>query len=114
GQGRRAVVVAVEQRLAQQVRAGDGELQRVIGESASPAVIARKVERSFADGAFDDAGNSRAEAHAGKAGEFLELLPAGGGADAGEGPDEVIDHAVRVGVVDVEAVKLSVGDDVDS
>ena len=35
-------------------------------------------------------------------------------ADAGHRADEVLDHAVGVGVVDVEAVELAVGDDVDA
>ena len=48
------------------------------------------------------------------AGEFLGDRAADLAVDAGHGTDEILDHAVRVGVVDVETVELAVGREVDA
>ena len=48
------------------------------------------------------------------AGEFLGDGAADWAVDAGHGTDEIFDHAIRVGVVDVETVKFAVGGEVDA
>ena len=64
--------------------------------------------------AGDDAGRLAAEAHRRVPGKFLGDRAADHGRDAGHRADEILDHAVRVGVVDVETVELAVGREVDA
>jgi hypothetical protein len=96
------------------VRAGERELHGVIGALAGAAIVAGEIERAFADLAFDQASRLGAEAHAGHAAKCFELRSPEIPANPRHGADEVFDHAVGVGVVDVEAIKLAVGDDIDA
>ena len=65
--------MAVGENLGEHVRAGAGELERVRGQRAGEFVIARQVERAFADLAGDDAGGLGAEGHARVFAEFLDI-----------------------------------------
>jgi hypothetical protein len=107
-------VVAVEQRLGQHVRAGEGELEGPAGQRRCPLAGAGQVERAAADRAVDDAGRPGAKAHPRHRPVGHDLVEAHGVADAGHGPDEVLDHPVGLGMVEVEAVELAVADDVDA
>jgi hypothetical protein len=109
-----AAVVVVEEGAGEHVGARDGELERAAGDRGGALAVGEQVEGAFAKLARDDAGRLAAEAHGVMAGEFLGDGAADHGRDAGHRADEILDHAVRVGVVDVEAVELAVGRQVDA
>ena len=60
------------------------------------------------------AGGLAAELHGALAGEALVIAAPHLGAYAGHGADEVLDHAVGIGMIDVEAVEFAVGGQVDA
>ena len=67
-----------------------------------------------ADGAIDDARRAGAEAHARLLAERLDLGEGELRADPRHRLDEILDHAVGLGVINVEAVELAVADEVDA
>ena len=105
----------VEQRAGEHVGAGDGELERAGGQEAGTCwkSLAR-LRRAFADLAFDDAGRAGAEAEVGEFVEFFFLGAADLRADVLKGADEVIDHAVGFGMIDVVAIEFAVGEEVEA
>ena len=107
-------VVVVEQGARQHVRAGDGELERPAGDAGGEFAIGQQVERAFAERLLDDARGLAAELHGALAGEALVIAAAHLGADAGHGADEVFDHAVGIGMIDVEAIEFAVGGQIDA
>ena len=62
----------------------------------------------------DDRGGFGAEAHLLLGAKGLGIDPPDGGVTAAHRSDEVFDHPVGVGVVDVEAVELAVGGQIDA
>ena len=104
----------VDQGLRQHVRAGDGELEGLAREGAGAAAGQRQVERAAADRAVDHARRPGAEAHAALGAIGDQLLEGRGRAHARQRPHEVLDHAVGLGVVDVEARELAVAHHVDA
>ena len=109
-----AAVVVVEQRAREHVGARDGELEVTAGDGGGALAIGQQVEGAFAEGAGDNASGLAAETHRVMAGEFFGDGAADLAVDAGHGTNEVFDHAIGVGVVDVEAVELAVGGQVDA
>ena len=76
--------------------------------------IGQQVERALAQFCFHHAGSLAAESHAAGAREGFVIAAAYLGADASHGADEVIDHAVGVGMVDVEPVQFAIGRQIDA
>ena len=107
-------VVVIEERAGEHVGARDGELKGTAGDGRGALAIGEKIERAFAEGAGDDAGRLAAEAHRMMARKFFGDRAADDGRDAGHRSDEILDHAVGVGVIDVEAVELAVGGEIDA
>jgi hypothetical protein len=71
------------------------------------------VERALVERADDDAGGFPAEAHRVMAGKFLRRRATHDGRNPRHRADEIFDHAVRVGVIDVEAVEFAIGRKID-
>ena len=112
GQAGQVTVVSVQQRLRQHVGRGHGELERDRCQLLHHLPAGGQVQFAFADGAFDHAGRLRAEAHALLGAKIGYILTAHFARDAGHRPHEIFDHPVRLGVVDVKAGQLAVGDHV--
>ncbi len=104
----------VEQGARQHVGAGDGELERPAGNAGGEFAIGQQIERAFAERPFHHARGLAAEPHGVRAREGFVIAAAHLRPDAGHGADEVLDHAVGVGMVDVEAVEFAVGGQVDA
>lgn len=109
-----AAIVVVEECAREHVGARDGEFEITAGDGRGALAIGEEIERAFAEGAGDDTGGLAAEAHRVMAGELLGDGATDLAVDAGHGTDEILDHAVRVGMVDVETVKFAVGRKVDA
>ena len=109
-----AAVVVVEQRAREHVGARDGKLEVTAGDGGGALAISEQVEGALAEGTGDDTSGLAAETHRVMAGEFFGDGAADLAIDAGHGTNEVFDHAVGVGVVDVETVELAVGGKVDA
>jgi hypothetical protein len=77
-------------------------------------MVAREVEPPVAEWTRDDPGRQRTVGHSGLLPPGAKLVDAQLGLDSLEGTDEVIDHPVGLGVVDVPAIELPVGDHVDA
>ena len=107
-------VVLVEQRLRKHVRAGNRKLERLVRERAGALIGLRQVQRAGRDGAVDDARRARAEPHRALRTIFDEFVERDRGANARHRLHEVLDHAIGLGMVHVEARKLSVADEVDA
>src|SRR6185312_896821 len=104
----------VEQHLGQHMRAGQRELQRLRGQRPGARKGGRQIERARADRAFDHRRRSGAEVMRLR---LLEGEPFGEpdlAPHAGHWPHEILDHAVSLGVIDVEAIKLAVADQIDA
>jgi len=105
--------VRVDQGLCQHVRAGEGEFQRPPGQHAGLATGVGQIQGAAAQCGFDHAGRAAAKPHAGLAAVGHEFVERDLGADTGHRSDEILDHPVGLGMVDVEAVELAVADQVD-
>ena len=106
--------MGVVQDLGQHVGAGDGELLGLRRQVAVKRIVAGEVEPPVAERAGDDPGRQRPVRHAGLLPPGPELIEGQLGLDSLEWTDEVIDHPVGLGVVDVPAIELPVGDHVDA
>ena len=77
--------------------------------------IARQVQRALADLAGDDAGGRRPVSQPLRPPRNLAMSVIGESrADAVHAADEVVDHAVGLGMAWIEAVQFAVGDHVDA
>ena len=108
------LVVPVVQRLREHVRTGERELERLRRERLGARARQLEIQRSRADRPFDHSRRARAEAHARAARVIEPFGEADVGAHAGHRPHEVLDHAVGLGMIDVEAVELAVAHEVDA
>ena len=110
----KVAVVVIEEGAGQHVGAGQGELEGAAGHGGGASAVGEQVEAARAEFGFHHGRGLGSEAHALFGGELLDLAAAKFRAGAAHGPDEVLDHAVGVWVVDVEAVQLAVGGQVDA
>ena len=74
------------------------------GYGCGAGAVGEQVEAARAEFGFHHGRGLGPEAHALFGGEFLGLAAAKFRTGAAHGPDEVLDHAVGVWVVDVESV----------
>ena len=107
-------VVVIQQGARQHVRAGDGELERTAGNTGGEFAIGEEVERALGKGRLHDAGGLAAELHGAFAGEALVIAAPHLGAYAGHRTEEVFDHAVGIGMIDVEAIEFAIGGQIDA
>ena len=108
------VVVGVQQRAGEHVGAGEREFEGTTGDFFRPRAVFRQIEHAFVDGAAHDGGGLAAKGHFMLRTEGSGVRTADTLVDATELVDEVFDHAVRVGMIDVEAVKLAIRRQVDA
>ena len=81
--------------------------------AAGARAIVRQVQRTFADRTDHDPGWFAAKTHL----AFARNASGRGGRspiESRQAPHEVVDHAVGVGMIDVEAVELAVGRQIDA
>ena len=83
-------------------------------DAGGELAIGQQIQRAFAERPFDHAGGLAAEPHRAHAREGLVVAASDLAADAGHRANEILDHAVGVGMVDVEAVELAIGRQVDA
>ena len=107
-------VVIIQQSARQHVGAGDGELEGSAGHGRGEFAIGEQVERAFAERLFYHARGLAAELHGALAGEALVIAAPHLGAYAGHGAEEIFDHPVGIGVIDVEAIEFAVGGQIDA
>ncbi len=106
-------VVLVEQGAREHIGTRHGELERSARHLGGPLAVREQVEASLAERSRDDAGRLATKAHAVQPGEIVRRAAPHEPAHAGHGADEILDHPVGVGMIDVEAIKLAVGRQVD-
>ncbi len=114
GQGAAVAVVAVEQHLGEHVWTGEGELGAVAGQLQQRLAGLGQVECSRADRANHDASRLGAVRHTGLRAELQLVSPGKLCIDPAHLADEVVNHAVGLGMVEVVAVQLAVGDHIDA
>ena len=96
------LVVLVQNRLGQHVRAGDREFEREGCHRLCAGTGIRKIKRTAAQRSIDDGGRPRPEAHSRLRAVFQQFVEADVGANAVHRLDEVFDHAVGFGMIDVQ------------
>ena len=113
GQGRKVIVVLVQESAGQHVGTGNGELEGSPGEIGRAAAVVDQVESAAVQCFAHHGSRLGAEAHALVGVKGLRFAPADGGIAAAHGRDEVLDHPVGVRMVDVETVEFPVGGKID-
>ncbi len=114
GQGIEVTVMIIEKRTGQHVWAGHGELEGSSRDLRGPPAVLNQVEPTSMQGLAHDGGGLGPEAHLLLGPEGLGVGPPNDRVASSHGADEVLDHAVGVGVIDVEAVELTIRGEVDS
>ena len=83
-----------------------------MGSARIPGLYCRS--HAVTDRAVDDTGRLGPESHALLAAICDDLLERDGAAHAGQWQNEILDHTVGLGVIDVEAIELSIADKIDA
>lgn len=112
--GFKVAVMLVEEGAGEHVGAGEGKLDRLGGDGGRTGAGFGEVEGTLVKGAGDDAGGLATELHALLGHEFVAVLPRDPGLNAADPLDEVLDHPVGVGMIEVVAVEFAVGGEVNS
>ncbi len=107
-------IMPVEQCARQHIGAGHGELERTARHRRREFAIGQQVERPFTQRPFDNPRGFAPELHRAFTRELLVVAAADLGAHPRHGAHEVIDHAVGVGMIDIEAVEFAIRGQVDS
>ena len=102
------VVMRVQQRAGEHVGAGERELERSTSHFARTGAVFGQIEHAFGDGTAHDGGRLAAEGHLMLGAKRGGVFTAHAAVDAAELVDEILNHAVRVGMIDIEAVQLPV------
>ena len=76
--------------------------------------IAREIQRSLIDRPFHNPRRFGTKTHAVEVGKLLNIRASHLCADPSQRPNEIFDHAVRLGVIDIEAIELAVADEIDA
>ena len=114
GEFREAVVVLVEKCAREHIRAGNSELEWPACDRGGAGAVFGEVQDAFGDRGGDDGGGFIAPAHFFFGAEGGGVAAADFAADAAEFVDEVFDHPVGVGMIDVEAVEFAISGEVDA
>jgi len=114
GERRWIAIVGIERHLGQHVRTRQGELHWLRGQLPGPLAGGHQVERARAQWPFHHGRGSGPERHTGRLPEGEPLGQPDLAPDARHRTQEVLDYAVGLGVVDVEAVELAVAHHVDA
>ena len=81
---------------------------------AASSQSASRLSEPSPSGCLHDAGGLAAELHGALAGEALVIAAPHLGAYAGHRAEEVFDHAVGIGMIDVEAIEFAIGGQIDA
>ena len=106
---REVAVVVIEQCPREHVGARDRELEGPAAHRRRALAVGEEIEGAFAERAGDHARRLAPETHRMVTGKFLGDRSTHHGRNPRHGANEVFDHPVRVGMIDVEAVKFAVG-----
>ena len=106
--------MTIEQRLRQHVRAGQRELERLRRQPLAARAGLRQIERAGADRPVDHRRRTRAKSHAALRAIVDEFIEPDRRANARHRAHEIFDHAVCLGMIEVEARQFAVADDVDA
>jgi len=114
GEGLEVFVMIIEERAGEHVGAGEREFEWTAGDGGGARTIFVQVEDAFSDRAANDTCGLAAEAHLLLRAKRGRIGQADRGRDATHARNKILDHAIGVGMVDVEAVKFAVGGQIDS
>jgi hypothetical protein len=96
------------------MRASQSELKRLACEPFSPAAGLGQIEQSRVDWPIDYGRRPRAKTHATPSSVFDQFFEGYSGANTTHWPNEILDHSVRFGVIDVEAIQLAVANQINA
>ena len=102
------MVVRVQQGAGEHVGAGEREFERATGHFARTGAVFGQIEHAFGDGTAHDGRRLAAEGHFMLGTKRGGVLTAHAAVDPAELVDEVLDHAVGVGMIDIEAIQLAI------
>ena len=98
----------VQQSAGEHVGGSDGEFEGAARHTCGPCAVIGQIQYSLAQFASDDAGGLGPEAHFGLRPEGVEVGSPHLRVHATKLACEVFDHAVGVGMIDVEAVQFAI------
>jgi hypothetical protein len=107
-------VMLIKQRPGQHVRAGDREFEVTTGDLGGAGAIFGEVEGALGDFIDDHASGFGTEFHFAPGAEGNGVATTHVGTDAAEAAQEIFNHAIGVGVVDIETIQLAIGGQIDS
>ncbi len=114
GEVGKITVMMIEERAGQHVGTGGGEFEGATGNRSSHLAVMEEVEGTFPEFIDHDTGGLAPETHGRMARKFLGDGATNHGRNAGHGADEILDHAVGVGVIDIETRQLAIGRQIDA
>ena len=106
-------VVVVEQGPGKHVRAGYRELEWAARHGCGGVTVGQEIQASLANRRLHGTSRPAAEIHRSQRGKCIPIRLAQPRFDSGHRSHKVIDHAIGVGMIDVEAIELAIGRQID-
>ena len=106
--------MTVGENLGKHVRAGASEFERVRCQRAGEFEITGEIERAFCDLTGDEARGLASVCEALIFAKLFDIAQREAGVDAIHAANEIVDHAVGLGMAGVEAVQFAIGDHIDT
>ena len=104
----------VQQRPRQHIRTGHSELEGSAGDARCFLAIGVQIQTAFTQRTRYRGCWLAPESHGIVSSKGLIVAPSQVRADAFHGRDEVLDHAVRIRMIDIKAIQFAIGRQVDS